>query len=145
MATKMIIIDYGTCNVHSVYKRMQHTAIDVIVSSDPVSLLKADKIILPGIGHFDHAMKNLQALNLVDALNEAVLIKKKPVLGICLGMQLIAETGTEGGTTRGLGWISGTVDALTITDQSRFKIPHMGWNILQLHTGVYVYFSALQA
>lgn len=132
MPAKTIIIDYGTCNVHSVYKRMLQTGLDVSVSSDPASLKEADKIILPGIGHFDHAMKSLNALNLVDALNEGVLVKKKPVLGICLGMQLMAEKGTEGGVTKGLGWIKGTIKALTVQDQSRFKIPHMGWNTLQL-------------
>jgi imidazole glycerol-phosphate synthase subunit HisH len=125
------IIDYGTSNVYAVYKRVQRTGAHAIVSNRAEDIRNAEKIILPGVGHFGRAMQNLKRLCLLEALNDAVVNQKKPVLGICLGMQLMAE-GSEEGDAEGLGWIGGKVKKLAVSDVCRFKIPHMGWNSAEL-------------
>ena len=114
-------------NLHSVYKKLNNLQINPIISSDPKLIEKADKILLPGVGHFKRAMENLRTQNFFDVLNEAVLIKKKPVLGICLGMQLMANKSEEG-NVNGFGWIDADVVRFCIKDKIKYKIPHMGWN-----------------
>jgi glutamine amidotransferase len=103
-----------------------------LVSSDPADLTKADKIIMPGVGHFGKAMEKLNELQLIEPLNQAVLTDKKPILGICLGMQLMAKNSEEvnGGSKDGLGWIDGQVKRFVVKDRLLFKVPHMGWNSL---------------
>jgi glutamine amidotransferase len=127
MSSKIIIVDYGMGNLHSVRKMMNALSADSKISSDPQEITGGDKIILPGVGHFGKAMANLKQLNLIDALNEAVLVKQKPVLGICLGMHLMAESSEEGDSA-GLGWIEGEVFKFKVSDSIKYKIPHMGWN-----------------
>lgn len=100
-----------------------------VVSSDPSEIQKADKIILPGVGHFKLAMENLAKLDMIDALNEFALVRKKPILGICLGMQLMAKASEEG-NTEGLGWIDTAVIRFRVNDTLQYKIPHIGWNQL---------------
>lgn len=127
MSSKLVIVDYGMGNLNSVKKMMNILEADSTISSDPKQLIDCDKIILPGIGHFGKAMSNLRQLNLIDALNEAVLVKQKPILGICLGMQLMANSSEEG-NAEGLSWIDGEVLKLKVSNPVKYKIPHMGWN-----------------
>lgn len=102
-----------------------------VVSSDPKDIADAEKIILPGVGHFGKAISNLEAMNLVDSLHYAVLIKRKPILGICLGMELMAEKSVEG-NARGLGWFDAEIIKFNVSDKKRYKVPHIGWNQISI-------------
>ncbi|MDG1438915.1 MAG: imidazole glycerol phosphate synthase subunit HisH [Emcibacteraceae bacterium] len=141
---KTAIIDYGSGNLRSAEKSTVHAArdsgldMDVIVTSSPDEVLKADRIILPGVGAFADCMAGLKSLDgMIEAMEEAVLKHGKPFLGICVGMQLLADVGLEHGRTEGLGWISGTVDMIDINDPA-LKVPHMGWNNLDLTSNHHV-------
>ena len=101
------------------------------VSSRVEDVAASDKIILPGVGHFGRAMSTLLESGLLDELNEAVVAKRKPVLGICLGMELMAETSEEG-NAQGLGWLRGRTIRFRIEDTARHKVPHMGWNQISI-------------
>jgi glutamine amidotransferase len=127
MSSKIIIIDYGMGNLNSVKKMMERLKVNSVISSDAKDIISSHKIILPGVGHFGKAMFNLKQLNLIEILNEAVLVKKKPVLGICLGMQLMTKKSEEG-NTEGLGWIDAEMVKFNVSDKIKYKIPHMGWN-----------------
>jgi imidazole glycerol-phosphate synthase subunit HisF len=131
----LVIVDYKMGNLHSVKKKLDRLKVDAVISSNPTVILNATKLILPGVGHFGNAMKNLRELNLLDALNEAVLVKKTPILGICLGMQLMAkesrESRSESGE-QGLGWFDAEVVKFTFEDTLRFKVPHTGWNTISI-------------
>jgi glutamine amidotransferase len=116
-------------NLNSVKKIFDRIKIEVLITSDPNDVLAADKIILPGVGHFKKAMENLNDLNLVDSLNDFVIVKKRPILGICLGMQLMANTSEEG-DSKGFGWIDGNVVKFNVSNKLKYKIPHIGWNQL---------------
>jgi imidazole glycerol-phosphate synthase subunit HisH len=124
------VVDCGTGNLQSVNRRLDQLGAEVMVTSDPARVASAGKILLPGVGHFGRAMENLSHSGLADALNEAVLVKRVPILGICLGMQLMASSSAEGGS-RGLGWFGGSVVRLEVHDKLHFKVPHMGWNQVQ--------------
>jgi imidazole glycerol-phosphate synthase subunit HisH len=125
----VVIIDYGMGNLRSVQNKLKRIGCVSEISSDPSLVGQAEKLILPGVGHFANGMKKLAERKLITVLNEKVLIEKTPILGICLGMQLIG-TFSEEGSTSGLGWI----DAKTIlfripdSDKYRYKVPHIGWN-----------------
>lgn len=131
MKNKVIIIDYGMGNLFSIYKRLKLLKADVVISSSIEELKQADKIILPGVGHFEKAMQRLNESGLVEALNEQVLINKKPILGICLGMQLITNKSEEGNCA-GLGWINVEVKKLPVVNSKKFKVPHTGWNQIKI-------------
>jgi imidazole glycerol-phosphate synthase subunit HisH len=122
------LIDYGAGNLQSVKNALKEAgAADVVVSGDPEIIAKADRIVLPGVGAFAHCMGSLSAIDgMVEALSERVLQGGVPFLGICVGMQLLADAGVEHGTTQGLGWIGGIVRA--ISPSPDIKVPHMGWN-----------------
>ena len=121
------IVDYGMGNLFSVKKKLDKLKAKVIISSDPEVVRNAEKLILPGVGHFGKAMENLRQANLIEALNDAVLKNKTPILGICLGMQLMA-TFSEEGNVEGLGWFDAQVLKFQVSDTLRFKVPHVGWN-----------------
>lgn len=127
MSSRLVIVNYGMGNLNSVKRAMSRLRVDSVISSKPEDIAESDKIILPGVGHFGKAMSNLKELGLLDVLNEVVLIKKKPILGICLGMQLLAEKSEEGDSV-GLGYIDGEVVKFRVSDSLKYKVPHMGWN-----------------
>jgi imidazole glycerol-phosphate synthase subunit HisH len=121
------IVDYGMGNLHSVKRKLDRIGVQAQLTSTPDELLRADKLLLPGVGHFGKAMEHLGTLGLISALNEAVMVRKTPILGICLGMQLFARHGQEGNVD-GLGWIDADVVRFAVDDTLRLKVPQMGWN-----------------
>ncbi len=130
------IIDYGSGNLRSAAKAFERAAREtghaVVVSSDPEEVRRAERIVLPGVGAFADCRRGLDAApGMVAALNEAVIERGRPFLGICVGSQLMAERGVEKELTAGLGWIKGDVVEITPADPS-LKVPHMGWNNLQV-------------
>lgn len=125
------VLDYGTGNLHSVKRALDRIEVSSFVASTAGDIERADKLILPGIGHFGTAMSSLAATGLRDVLDEAVLTKRKPVLGICLGMELMAKTSAEGGG-EGLGWLNAEAVKFEFADRGRYKRPHMGWNHLEI-------------
>jgi len=131
---KIALIDYGSGNLQSAYKALELVSDykkKIFVTSNSKDLLKADKIILPGVGAFADCMKGLKSISgMINVLNEVVLEKKKPFLGICIGMQLMATEGKEKGNHKGLGWIEGKV--IKIKKNKKIKIPHMGWNTVKV-------------
>ncbi len=132
------IVDYGSGNLHSAAKAFERAALEagidqpIAVTRDPAVVAKADRVVLPGVGAFADCKRGLDAVDgMVDALDEAVRRKGRPFLGICVGMQLLADRGLEYEVKDGLGWIAGEVDRITPGDPS-LKIPHMGWNTLDV-------------
>ncbi|HYY37133.1 MAG TPA: imidazole glycerol phosphate synthase subunit HisH [Xanthobacteraceae bacterium] len=130
------IIDYGSGNLHSAAKAFERAAREeglgesIVVTRDPERVARADRVVLPGVGAFADCRRGLDALDgMVAALNESVHERGRPFLGICVGMQLMAERGREYEVTQGLGWIPGDVERIVPTDAD-LKIPHMGWNTL---------------
>jgi len=130
------IIDYESGNISSVinsFKKVctdQNTEIKIEVTSDLKIISKSDKVILPGQGSFKNCIESLIKVNgLKDTLNEFAIIKKKPLLGICVGMQMFADNGFEEIKTKGLGWIPGNVKKID-NKNNKFKLPHIGWNEL---------------
>lgn len=131
MGKKVIIIDFGSGNLNSVKRKLDQLKTESFISSNTSDILHASKLILPGVGHFQKAMENLRQYDLIQALSEAVLVKKIPVLGICLGMQLMAQSSEEG-NVEGLGWFKAKVVKFKVTDTLKYKIPHMGWNEINI-------------
>ncbi len=130
------IVDYGSGNLHSAHKAFERAAreaglpCEIFVTRDPDAVASADRIVLPGVGAFADCRAGLDAVTgMVDAMTSAVHAKARPFLGICVGMQLLAERGLEHRVTRGLGWIEGDVAAMDSKGQT-LRIPHMGWNTL---------------
>lgn len=123
----VVIINYGMGNLNSVYRKLSRIGINATISSKPEDIQKADKLILPGVGHFQKAIGNLKSLGLWGILNYEVLSNKKPILGICLGMQLMAKYSEEGNAI-GLGWLDASVVRFKVDDKLKYKIPHTGWN-----------------
>jgi len=121
------IVDYQMGNLHSVKRAFNRLGVEVNIATTPSEILSAKKLILPGVGHFGKAMDHLKETGLLDALNEAVLVKKTPVLGICLGMQLMTKFSEEG-DCEGLGWFEADVVRFQVKDTLHFKIPNIGWN-----------------
>ena len=131
------IVDYGSGNLHSAAKALERAALDlgggpILVTSDPDVVRRADRVVLPGVGAFADCRRGLDAVpGMVVALEEVVHGRGRPFLGICVGLQLLAERGLEHGETAGLGWIQGEVVRIAPADPT-LKIPHMGWNTLSL-------------
>lgn len=127
---KITIIDYGMGNLRSIQKAFERLRVQTIISSNNDEILEANKLVLPGVGHFESGIKNLRTSGLVDILNEMVLRDKTPILGICLGMQLMTENSEEGNLA-GLGWVKAKTKKFSFSDKL-LKIPHMGWNTLSI-------------
>ena len=132
------LIDYGSGNLRSAEKALARatdeigSGHDIIVTADPNAVAAAERIVLPGVGAFADCMRGVSSIpGMVVALEEKVLKHGTPFLGICVGMQLLADVGREHGDHKGLGWIGGEVVRITPRDPD-FKIPHMGWNALKL-------------
>jgi glutamine amidotransferase len=128
------IVDYGTGNLNSVSKALEAAAaqinkrINIKISNKPKDILNSDRIILPGQGSYRQCALGVKKISgLWDSLNEFVLVKKKPIFGICVGMQLFSEQGHEEQITEGFGWIKGSVKKIKLKDKN-LKLPHMGWN-----------------
>ena len=132
------IVDYGSGNLHSAAKAFERAAHEcgldqpVVVTQDPAAVARADRVVLPGVGAFADCKRGLDAVSgMVEALEETVRRNGRPFLGICVGMQLLADRGLEYEVKEGLGWIAGEVDRITPNDPN-LKIPHMGWNTLSV-------------
>tara|TARA_B100001093_G_C26366437_1_gene816799 strand:+ start:17 stop:619 length:603 start_codon:yes stop_codon:yes gene_type:complete len=119
------IIDYGMGNLASVQKAFNKLGKDSLITNNAEEIKKSKVIVLPGVGAFQQGMKNLEEYNLISVLYEEVMLKKKPFLGICLGMQLIMEKGTEPENCKGLGWVKGSVEPII---NKKLSVPHLGWN-----------------
>ncbi|MCP3932992.1 MAG: imidazole glycerol phosphate synthase subunit HisH [Bacteroidetes bacterium] len=129
MGGKIGILHYGCGNMRSVINAFEHLGVDPVVVADSRDVSKVDKLVLPGVGAFDTAMERLRVNSFVDSLNEHVVRKKKPILGICLGMQLLCKSSTEG-SMPGLAFIDTHVKILPGKNKG-LKIPHMGWNSIK--------------
>ncbi len=127
MQNKITVIDYGMGNLRSVEKNFLKIGADVEITSNLKVINDAKKIVLPGVGHFANGVMKLKESGIWDILNKRVINDKIPILGICLGMQLMARRSEEG-SVDGFGWFDAKVVRFKIKDQLKFKVPHMGWN-----------------
>ncbi len=123
----IVIVDYGMGNLRSVQKKLKHVGVEAVISSEPKIIGNASKIVLPGVGHFAKAVKNIKDLGILEILNTKVLVDKTPILGICLGLQIMAKHSEEG-NAEGLGWFDADVVRFKVKDSLKYKIPHTGWN-----------------
>jgi len=121
------ILDYKMGNLSSVSRALYKNNIESRVINSYEEILNSDKIILPGVGHFGKAMDYLQSNDLDKALNKIIIEDKKPILGICLGMQLMCQISQEG-ESKGLGWFDASVTKMKVENKLKYKIPHIGWN-----------------
>ena len=143
------IIDYGSGNLRSAAKALEvanksvNANSKIVITSDPEVIKKANKIILPGQGSFRECYLGIKKINgLVDTLNDFVLVQKKPIFGICVGMQLFAKTGYESEETKGFGWIDGVVKKINNINKT-LKLPHMGWNQIEFKKN-FLLFSGIE-
>ena len=127
----IIIVDYGMGNLRSIANKFRRLNVEVKISSDFSEIKSADKLILPGVGHFKTGMTKLHETGLIDLLNTMVLQDKIPVLGICLGLQLFTGYSEEGNVP-GLGWIDAETLRFNVSDKTKYKVPHMGWNSVEI-------------
>jgi glutamine amidotransferase len=130
MTKQVAIIDYGHGNANSIKNALAELDVYSVYTSNAAEIDNADCLILPGVGHHRSAMISLADKKLIAPLTEAVMINKKPVLGICLGMQLMTDRSEEGGDL-GLGWVRADTRRIVPTDLSRFKVPHVGWSTIE--------------
>ncbi|GAB4528490.1 MAG: imidazole glycerol phosphate synthase subunit HisH [Amphiplicatus sp.] len=137
MTETVAVVDYGSGNLRSVEKSLQRAAREsgrdarIVVTGDPEAVAGAGRIVLPGVGAFAACMNGLAAIEgMIPALEHAVLVEKRPFLGVCVGMQLLAEKGLEFGENAGLGWIPGVVRRLAPADPA-CRVPHVGWNTVR--------------
>jgi len=125
------VIDYGMGNLRSVQKGFEAVGAEAVVTNDPQKILDADSVVLPGVGAFKDCIDNLNRLNLVDVIRQSI-DSGKPFLGICLGLQLLFEQSNEFGNVPGLGILPGKVMRFQFPDHPEMKVPHMGWNTLNV-------------
>ena len=130
---KVVIVDFGMGNLNSVKRKLHFLNIDALVSADSKDIEAADKLILPGVGHFSNAMDNLKELGLIEILNKKVLEDRVPILGICLGMQLMA-TKSEEGNYEGLGWFDAEVVKFSVKDKLKSIRHHVDYELNPLST-----------
>ena len=124
-------MNYNLGNPKSIKNMLGYLGIGAQISSDLMEITKAERLILPGVGHFEHGMEQLGNLGMIEVLQDAVVKNKKPILGICLGMQLLTKFSEEG-NMKGLGFIDAQTKKFDLND-SKLKIPHMGWNTVKLN------------
>ncbi len=128
----LVIVDYGIGNLASVHNMFKKIGVkEVVVSSDENVIAKATRILLPGVGAFDAGMTNLENSGIMQILNHKALIEKVPVLGICLGMQLLTKSSEEG-VKKGLGWVEAETLKFNLNPELKLKVPHMGWNYIKV-------------
>ncbi len=125
------VVNYGMGNLHSVLRKLKLVGANYKLIESPDHFETVDKIILPGVGHFGQAMENLREKEFIEPLHKFAIIDKKPILGICLGMQLMTSYSEEG-NSKGLDWIQGEVKHFNVSNKLRYKVPHMGWNKIQI-------------
>lgn len=125
------VIDYGIGNVNSIVNMLKKIGVEAILAKQPEDILKADKLILPGVGSFDTGMQKLKDSGLMDNLVEHAISKGKPLLGICLGMQMLGRCSEEG-SEEGLGFIPFETKRFRLEEKKYLKVPHMGWNIVSI-------------
>lgn len=137
----IVIIDCNLGNLASIANMLEYMGIEAKISGNPDDIESASKLILPGVGAFDHGMDNLHSKEILDLLNKRVLIDEIPILGICLGMQLLCRSSEEG-VNQGLGWIQADVKRFNQARSERnIKIPHMGWESVEYRPGSILYNS----
>lgn len=130
---EVVLIDYGLSNLASIRRALEECRARVVVTTDPGRVQDAPKLVLPGVGAFGDGMRLLHERGLYEAIRRAVLERQVPILGICLGMQLLAAHGTEGGDTPGLGLVPGTVQRIQPPpEHTHLRVPHVGWNAVHL-------------
>ncbi len=129
---KIVIVDYGMGNIRSIVSTLNYLNVsDILVSDKLIDFEKADRIILPGVGNFGNAIKHITSKNIDNFLSKVVLEQKKPILGICLGMQLLGLSSSENGNNRGLSFVNGVV---TKFDNKLVKVPHVGFNQVNINS-----------
>ncbi len=127
----IVILDYGMGNLGSIQNMLQYLGEDAVITSELSVIEKADKLILPGVGSFDAGMAQLESAGMMGLLKEMVDNRKKPILGICLGMQLMTK-GSEEGKSEGLGWLDASTHKFDFSQASGLRVPHMGWNAIDI-------------
>lgn len=132
MANKkqVLLIDYHLGNVQSVANALNYLNYDFVISNSVEDIIMSDAYILPGVGAFGEAMSNLNSLNIIKPLEKQVLVNKKPIIGFCLGMQILAESSDESPAVKGLGWIKGKVLKF---NSKKLTVPHVGWNSIKIN------------
>ena len=128
--TQIAVVDYGIGNIQSMCRALEKSGADIVLTGDFNTILKSDGVVLPGVGAFSHGMEKLRSLGLVDVLKEFAKLEK-PMLGVCLGMQLFFDKSSEFGETSGLGIVPGSVDKIELKDEKHEKLPHVSWNELR--------------
>jgi glutamine amidotransferase len=128
MSTEIVLIDYGMGNLWSVRSALEYLGEKPVISGDPAQVVRANALVLPGVGSFRQATEALRSSGLDEAITEAVLGRGRKILGICLGMQLFAEYGSEDGVSQGLGFIPGRVERFSSEELGSLKVPHIGFN-----------------
>jgi len=126
-AWRCVIVDFGMGNLRSLQHKLSRIGVDAAISAGPEEVEHADVLFLPGVGHFASGMRNLRERGLLPALHRAVLDRKTPIMGICLGMQLFSLRSEEGGV-EGLGWLDAETQKFRFNDNGRWWLPHVGWN-----------------
>jgi glutamine amidotransferase len=132
------IVDYGMGNLLSVYSAFEYLGADVMICKYPEELYDVERIVIPGVGAFKDCIDKIVSTGFKQALDELVLQKGKPIMGICLGMQVMADIGLENGESKGLGWFDASVIKLTPSDPS-LRIPNIGWNDVDFNPNVFLF------
>lgn len=127
----LVIVDYGMGNLFSVKNMIKYLGYDSMISGSLQDIMSADRLILPGVGNFGSAMQTIRERGMQEVLDRKVLVEKVPILGICLGMQLLTEYSEEG-ECKGFGWIPGAVTKFYFEDMKDYKVPHMGWDYINI-------------
>ncbi|NQU32669.1 MAG: imidazole glycerol phosphate synthase subunit HisH [Bacteroidetes bacterium] len=129
--SSIVVIDYGMGNIGSISNMLKYLGSKAVISSDKSVIEKADKLILPGVGHFDRAMHNINSLEIFNLIRYKAMEEKKPILGICLGMQIMCNSSEEG-VESGLSIIDASVNKFSFPKEQNLKVPHMGWNSVEI-------------